>query len=65
MKLRLLGGSKVYHDWNFILNKINLLEYDKAIGSVVFVFGVVCFLAALFIPLRIKNTQKINVELNL
>ena len=31
-KLPLLGGNKVYHDWNWILGQVGLLEYDYAVG---------------------------------
>ncbi len=64
-KLPLLGGSKVYHDWTYILNKLNLLEHDKTIGSVFVFLGVAAFLIALIIPLLIKKENEKTIDLNL
>lgn len=48
--LPLLGGSRVTHDWHYMLSKTNLLEYDQVIASF-FVFLAICvFLAMLLAP---------------
>lgn len=65
MKLPLLGGSKVYHDWNYLLRNLDLLKYDTVFGNIVFVIGTFCFLIAILIPLVLKKTQNIDIELNL
>ena len=53
--LPLLGGNKVYHDWNWILTKTRLLEYDSEIGLIIFSFAIITFLIAIFLPLIIKD----------
>jgi hypothetical protein len=54
-KLHLLGGNKVYHDWNWILNQTGLLSYDTEIGYIIFGLGIITFLITIFLPLIIKN----------
>jgi len=65
MKLPLLGGNRVYHDWNYLLGRLNLLEYDTTLGNIVYGIGILCFIAAIFFPIMNKRNQKINLELNL
>ncbi|HKB86746.1 MAG TPA: hypothetical protein VKD08_11275 [Ignavibacteriaceae bacterium] len=53
--LPLLGGNKVYHDWNWILSKTGLLEYDSEIGILFFSLAIIIFLITIFLPLIIKD----------
>ncbi len=53
--LPLLGGNKVYHDWNWILSKTGLLDYDSEIGLIFFSFAIIIFLITIFLPLIIKD----------
>jgi|GEM_PF-1551582 len=46
-KLELLGGGDSTHDWAFMLGRLNLLEFDTQIGSVVNALGVCGMLAAI------------------
>jgi hypothetical protein len=65
-KLPLLGGNKVYHDWNYILQTTGLLENDVIIGNVIYGLGALIFLVALFIPLFIKEKEeRVNLDLKL
>lgn len=64
-KLPLLGGNNVYHDWNYLLSKTGLLEYDLLIGKIFIALGLICFLVVLFIPIIIKNEKPVNLDLNL
>lgn len=64
-KLPLLGGNRVYHDWNYLLSQTGLLDYDTLLGNIVFGIGVLMFLIAFLIPLVIKEYQPANVEINL
>lgn len=64
-KLPLLGGNKVYHDWNYLLSKTGLLEYDLLIGKIFIALRLICFLVVLFIPIIIKNEKPVNLDLNL
>ncbi|MCB0751406.1 MAG: hypothetical protein KDC52_08030 [Ignavibacteriae bacterium] len=63
--LPLLGGNKVYHDWNFLLKKMNILEYDYAVGYFFVGLAIISFIIAFLIPIIIKETEEINLELNL
>lgn len=51
----LLGGNSVYHDWHYLLSKINMLEFDHEIGYAIFGMGICIFLLAIFLPLIIRD----------
>jgi len=57
--LPLLGGHKVYHDWNYLLSEINMLEYDQTFGAIFFSAGIILFVLSFFMPLFIKNNKTI------
>ncbi len=40
MQLPLLGGDSVIHDWNFILNELNLLKFTPDIASIFYYCGI-------------------------
>jgi hypothetical protein len=44
MLLPLLGGEAVIHDWNYLLNALNLLPFDGLIAGVFWVIGSFCML---------------------
>lgn len=54
-KLPLLGGNKVYHDWHYILNELGLLNSDQFVGYFIFGVGILIFIAAVLMPLIIKD----------
>ena len=56
-KLPLLGGNKVYHDWTWMLSRLDLMAYDTLIGDLFFYAGVICFLILLAAPLYIKKKE--------
>ena len=64
-KLPLLGGNKVYHDWNWILGEIGILEYDYVIGYFFFGLGIIMFILALMIPLFLKEHEHANIVLDI
>lgn len=64
-KLPLLGGNKVYHDWNYLLSQIGLLDYDSLLGNILFGIGVLIFLISILIPLLIKEYQPADLEISL
>jgi len=37
--LPLLGGEDTFHDWNHLLGKLGLLRWDQAVGSLIYVTG--------------------------
>ncbi len=63
--LPLLGGNKVYHDWNYLLSRMNMLEYDKVLGHIIFYSGIVIFIIAFFAPLIMNNKREEHVQMDL
>ena len=59
--LPLLGGNKVYHDWHWMLSRLNILEYDDIIGMMFYLTGIVCFLISFLIPLFYKEYEVKNI----
>lgn len=49
--LPLLGGNKVYHDWEYILGTLNVLQYDIMVGYLFFILAVIIFISTLLLPL--------------
>lgn len=49
--LPLLGGSKVYHDWAYLLGSLNLLQYDAEVGYLFFGIATLILLISLILPL--------------
>jgi hypothetical protein len=54
-KLPLLGGSKVYHDWHYLLGELNLLSFDTEVGYIFFGTAILIFIISLLMPLIIKD----------
>ena len=54
-KLKLLGGSKVYHDWNYMLGELNLVEYSAEVGYFFFGVAILIFITAVLLPLLIRD----------
>jgi hypothetical protein len=54
-KLPLLGGNKVYHDWHYMLGKLNLLNFDTEIGYIFFGIAIIIFIITLLLPLIIQD----------
>ncbi len=54
-RLHLLGGNKVYHDWHFMLSELHILNYDYAVGYLLFSIAIIIFIVALLMPLVIKD----------
>jgi hypothetical protein len=60
-----LIGKGTYHDWTFLLNRINLLEYDQYIGNVFYYSAIVIILIALLFPLFMKDYKTSNLNLKM
>lgn len=67
--LPLLGGNKTYHDWTWMLSRLDLMAYDTLIGDIFYYSGIVCFIIVFFAPLIIKPENKsartADIDLNL
>ena len=48
MLLPLLGGQAVIHDWNYLLDELNLLPADGFIANIFWVFGSLCMAVSFF-----------------
>ena len=64
-KLPLLGGKKVYHDWNYLLREINLLNYDYAVGLLFYSLAIAVFIISLLLPLFLSSHKISNINLEL
>ncbi len=64
-KLPLLGGSKVYHDWTYVLGEIGLLNSDRLIGDIFYYLGVIVFVISFLMPLIMRNYKHVNLQLDL
>ncbi len=54
-KLPLLGGSKVYHDWHYMLGELGILQYDEIVGYFFFGIAIFIFIITLLLPLIIRE----------
>jgi hypothetical protein len=64
-ELPLLGGSKVIHDWGYLLGKTGLLQYDTVLGTAVLITGYLIFIAALLLPLFYKEYKQVDLDLKI
>lgn len=62
-RLPLIGGNKVYHDWNFLLRKMNILEYDYLVGYIFILLAIVSFVTAMIVPLMHIDKEHVNLNL--
>ena len=54
-RLPLLGGNKVYHDWDYLLREIGMLNYDAEVGYIFFSIAILLFFITLIMPLITQN----------
>jgi len=57
MELPLLGGDGVYHDWNYILSSVNLLNYTDKIASMFYIMGIIVLLFAVVFSVKFSINQ--------
>lgn len=58
------GDGDVYHDWEYLLSKMNILEYDMLIAAIFRIMGIVSMAICLFagswlLWQMIKNSRKV------
>lgn len=63
-KLPLIGKG-TYHDWTYLLGKMNLLEYDQFIGNVFYYSAIVIILFSLLLHLFMRNYDSVNLNLKI
>ena len=61
--LPLLGGNRVYHDWNWLLTNMDLLNQDQSIGNIIYYLGFICYLLAVICPLFFTDQQEIKKDI--
>jgi hypothetical protein len=63
MRLPLLGGDNVIHDWNFLLSELHILRYTDTVGSVIHTVGIFVVLAGIALAgvYAVKGRGKENV----
>ncbi len=54
-KLRLFGPPGAKHDWNFVLSKYGILDWDQDIAMFFLVAAGLVFLFAIILPLLVKD----------
>jgi hypothetical protein len=54
-KLPLLGGHMVYHDWNYMLGKMSLLDYSAEVGYLFVGMAIIIYIIMLIMPLIITE----------
>ena len=64
-RLPLLGGNKVYHDWNSLLRTSGLLEYDTFLSQFLFITAIIVCILALLLPLLWKDYKSVSLNLKL
>lgn len=42
-----IGGGDAIHDWHFMFSRLGLLKYDQAIGSAIYIFGILIIALAI------------------
>ncbi|MCX8056710.1 MAG: hypothetical protein N3F03_03755 [Ignavibacteria bacterium] len=57
MKLRIIGGV---HDWNWILNKIGMIEFAEELGLIFVGLSFLTFLILIFVPYFLVNVSEEN-----
>jgi hypothetical protein len=45
--LPLLGGEDTLHDWNYLLGRLHLLNWDQALGNLVYLVGLAALIASI------------------
>lgn len=60
MKLHLIGGI---HDWNWLLGRMNMINYAKEVGYFFVGLSIVSFLVMFFIPYFLKEDYQTIDEL--
>jgi|SRR5690606_9718679 len=53
--LPLLGGNRVYHDWNYMLGEIGILHLDDVVGYAFLIIGIIIFIVSVLMPLIIRD----------
>lgn len=60
MQLPLLGGDSVLHDWNYILNSLNLLTWTSEVANALFALGVFLIGVGIVLSFRFVLTDKVS-----
>lgn len=51
------------HDWNYILTRLNLLNYDQVIGNLIFSIGIIFFALSIILGIYFSKTNQATDKL--
>lgn len=54
LELELLGGDGVYHDWNYLLSSLNILNYTDQVASLFYFIGIIILVFAVVFSLKLS-----------
>jgi len=60
-----LIGKGTYHDWTFLLSRMNILEYDHFIGDVLYYTAILLIIFSLLFPLFMKDYETAHLNLKI
>ena len=60
MKLNLLGGDSVVHDWNYLLNSFGALSHTQTIALVIYSLGIMSIFTGTFLSLYYSWSMELN-----
>lgn len=62
MELPLLGGDSVYHDWNYILSSLGLINKTDQISLMIYATAVVILIFAIVLSFKFSITKKLPIN---
>jgi hypothetical protein len=65
-QLPLIGNlGEEAHDWYNLLIQLDALQYDRTIAFTFVAIGIICYIAALMVPLFFKTYKEVSIDLNI
>lgn len=60
LEIELLGGDSVYHDWNYLLSSLNILNYTGEVASILYFIGIIILVFAIIFSLKFSVKSQVN-----
>lgn len=60
LELELLGGDNVYHDWNYLLSSLGILNYTDQVASLFYFVGIVILIFAVVFSIKFSFTSQVE-----
>lgn len=58
MQVALIGGDYVFHDWNYLLSRLDILQHADKVSSGIYFLGILTVLAALVLSIFFSFEEK-------